>query len=63
MPTWTKPAWYARCWIFGLFQFGKPTTGLGVKLGMPTAQLTERGARTGIYTQSRTSFLVSHWLF
>jgi len=23
-----------------------PTTGLGVKLGMPTSQLTERGART-----------------
>jgi len=50
MPTWIKPAWHAHCWIFGLFQFGKPTTGLGVKLGMPTAQLTERGARTGIYT-------------
>jgi len=25
-------------------------------------RLIERGARTGIYTQSRTSFLVSHWL-
>jgi len=62
MATWTKAAWYAHCWIFGLFQFGKPTTGLGVKLGMPTAQLTERSARTGIYIQSRTSFLVSHWL-
>jgi len=62
MPTWTKPAWYAHCWIFRLFQFDKPTTGLGVKLGMPTAQLTERGASTGVYTQSRTWFLVSHWL-
>jgi len=29
---------------------------------MPTAQQNERGARTGIYAQSRTSFLVSHWL-
>jgi len=29
MPIWTKSAWYAHCWIFGLFQFGKPTTGLG----------------------------------
>jgi len=25
-------------------------------------RLIERGASTGIYTQSRTSFLVSHWL-
>jgi len=48
--------------MFCLSQFGMPTTGLGVKLGMPTVQLTERGARTGIYTQSRISFLVSHWL-
>jgi len=29
---------------------------------MPTAQQNERGARTGIYAQSLTSFLVSHWL-
>jgi len=50
MPIWTKPAWYAHCWIFGL----------GVKLVMPTAQLTERGARY-LYPE-RTSFLVSHWL-
>jgi len=48
--------------MFCLSQFGMPTTGLGVKLGMPTAQLTERGARAGIYTQNGTSFLVSHWL-
>jgi len=48
--------------MFCLGQFGMPTTGLGMKLGMPTAQLTERGARTGIYTQSCTWFLVSHWL-
>ena len=41
MPTRTKPAWYAHCWMFCLSQFGMPTTGLGVKLGMPTAQLTE----------------------
>jgi len=46
MPIWTKPAWYAHCWIFGL----------GVKLVMPTAQLTERGARTGIYIQSAPRF-------
>ena len=62
MPIRTKPAWYAHCWMFCLGQFGMPTTGLGMKLGMPTAQLTERGARTGIYTQSCTWFLVSHWL-
>ena len=41
-----------------------PTTGLGVKLGMPTAQLTERGARTGIYiiprAASRFSSLIGY---
>ena len=60
MPTRTKPAWYAHCWMFCLSQFGMPATGLGVKLGMLTAQLTERGARTGIYTQSRTSSLIGY---
>jgi len=53
MPTSTNPAWYAHCWIFDLFQFGKPTTGLGVKLGMPTAQLTEPSKDTDIYKFSR----------
>jgi len=40
-----------------------PNTGLGVKLGMPTAQLTGRGERTGIYAPDRIALLVSHWLF
>jgi len=60
MPTWTKPAWYAHCWMFGLFQFGKPTTGLGVKLGMPTAQRTEPSKDTGIYKFSRIFSLVEN---
>jgi len=59
MPTWTKPAWYAPCWIFGLFQFGMPTAGSGVKLGMPTAQLTEPSKDTCIYKFSRAFSLVS----
>ena len=60
MPTWTKPAWYAHCWMFGLFQFGKPTTGLGVKLGMPTAQRTEPSKDTCIYKFSRIFSLVEN---
>jgi len=59
MPTWTNPAWYAHCWIFCLSQFGMPTTGLGVKLGMHTAQLTERSKDTCKYKLSRAFSLVS----
>jgi len=36
---------------------------LDVKLGMPTAQLTGCGKRTGIYTPDRIALLISHWLF
>jgi len=63
MSAWTKPAWYAHCWIFCLSQFGMPTTGLGVKLGMLSAQLTGCGERTGIYIPDRIALLVSDWLF
>jgi len=60
MPTWTKPAWYAHCWMFCLRQFVMPTTGLGVKLGLPTAQLTEPSKDTGIYKFSRVFSLVEN---
>ena len=50
MPTRTKPAWYAHCWIFCLSQFGKPTTGSGVKPGMPTAQLIQAWQFHSLYT-------------
>ena len=45
---------------FGLFQFGKPTTGLGEKLGKPTA----RSARMNLaVTQVYINFIVYfHWL-
>ena len=59
MPTWTKPAWYAPCWMFCLSQFGMPTTGLGVKLGMPSAQLTEPIKDTSIYKFSRAFSLAT----
>ena len=60
MPTWTKPAWYAHCWMFCLSQFGMPTTGSGVKLGMPTAQLTGPSKDTGICKFSRVFSLVEN---
>ena len=45
--------------MFCLSQFGMPTTGLGVKLGMPSAQLTDPGKDTGTYKFSRAFSLVS----
>jgi len=42
---------------FGLFQFGKPTTGLGEKLGKPTARLN--WATTQVYINLVMYF---HWL-
>jgi len=63
MLTRTKPDWYAHSWIFYLSQFGMPTTVLGVKFGVPTAQLTGCGKSTGICTprsrrDSRLSLVV-----
>jgi len=60
MSTWTEPAWYAHCWMFCLSQFGMPTTGLGVKLGMPTAQLIKPSKDTGIYEFSRAFSLAEN---
>jgi len=52
MPTRTKSAWRAHCWIFCLSQFGMPTTGLGVKLGI-CPLLTKPGKDTCICQFSR----------
>jgi len=46
--------------MFCLSQFGMPTTGLGVKLGMPTGQLTEHSKDTGMYKISRVFSLVEN---
>jgi len=59
MPTRTKSAWYAHCWIFCLSQLECPLTGLGVELECPLAQLIHPGKDTGIYKFSRAFSLVS----
>jgi len=46
--------------MFCLSQFGMPTTGLGAKLGMPTAQLPEPSKDTGIYKFSHVFSLVEN---
>jgi len=59
MPTRTKPAWHAYCWMFCLSQLECPLTGLGVELECPLAQLTDPGKDTGTYKFSRAFSLVS----
>jgi len=59
MPTRTKPAWYAHCWMFCLSQLECPLTGLGVELECTLAQLTDPGKDTGLYKFSRAFSLVS----
>ena len=38
---------------FGLFQFGTPTTGLGEKLGKPTARLNLAATQAGFFLRFR----------